>query len=303
MVNEIKEMRLKTLSGYTITFGNSKMKIISDFGCNLIELILDGKEVLDTNKDFDNLTLNKGAKSALLIPFPNRISKGKYTFENKEHQIEINKPEEENAIHGVLYNKPFKLTKKNITEQAASITFEHEIKKEDIKGYPFHILVSITFILEKTRLSIIINTTNKGNNNAPYGVGWHPYFKITRKLEDCAIMIPSNTILELDDKKPMIPTGEVLKNKHLPTFDLIGDAEFDTCFTNLTQTECFLEEYTIFFDKSMDFLQIYTPKDRSSIAIEPMSCAPDAFNNKMGLDIIKPNETKPNFFGIKIEKK
>jgi aldose 1-epimerase len=48
----------------------------------------------------------------------------------------------------------------------------------------------------------------------------------------------------------------------------------------------------IFPDKSYPYLQIYTPEDRKSIAIENLSSAPDAFNNGMGLLVLEPGETK-----------
>lgn len=43
-------------------------------------------------------------------------------------------------------------------------------------------------------------------------------------------------------------------------------------------------------DKQYPYLQIYTPPHRNSIAIENLSAAPDAFNNKMGLITLQPGE-------------
>jgi len=36
------------------------------------------------------------------------------------------------------------------------------------------------------------------------------------------------------------------------------------------------------------YLQLYIPPDRNSIAIENLSGAPNALNNKMGLHVVKP---------------
>ncbi|MBP7939993.1 MAG: hypothetical protein KAZ20_02525, partial [Sediminibacterium sp.] len=38
------------------------------------------------------------------------------------------------------------------------------------------------------------------------------------------------------------------------------------------------------------YLQLYTPVDRQSIAIENLSGAPNCFNNKMGLQLVEPQE-------------
>ena len=48
-----------------------------------------------------------------------------------------------------------------------------------------------------------------------------------------------------------------------------------------------------------NFLQVYTPPHRKSIAIEPMTCAPDAFNNKDGLIVLGPFESFYAVCGIK----
>lgn len=37
------------------------------------------------------------------------------------------------------------------------------------------------------------------------------------------------------------------------------------------------------FSTKENFLQLYIPPDRTSIAIEPMTCTPDVFNYKKGL--------------------
>jgi aldose 1-epimerase len=301
MTSKITEISLGKLKGYKLSVGKSYVQVISDVGCNVNKLVLFGQDIIDGYDSDDILLSNKGAKSVIAVPFPNRVDDAKYTFEKKKHQLEINRPKEGKPIHGLLYNKKYELVKKQILDNMITATFSHEIKKTDFAGYPFHIVVSLTFVLEENKMTIMVNTTNKDNCNVPYGVCWHPYFKFDKKLEDYAILIPSTTLLEMKKDKINIPTGEVYKNKNLPTFDLVGDAVFDNCFTNLTNTESYVENVTIFWDKSIDFLQVYTHDDRKSIAIEPMSCASNAFNNNMGLKILKPGETFSNFFGVRID--
>jgi len=301
MVSKIGEFSIGALKGFKLSIGKSYAQIISDCGCNVNKLVLKGQDIILGNSNEEDLLNKKDAKSVIAIPFCGRVDDAKYTFEKKNHQLYINRPKEGNAIHGLLYNKKFDFVKKEVANDFVSITFSHEIKKEDFNGYPFHIFVMLTFILEENKLTVMINATNKGNSDAPYGVGWHPYFKFDKEYSDFALLIPSHTLLEIKKGTIGIPTGEVYKNKHLPTFDLIGDAVFDDCFTNLTNLEAYVENVTIFWDKSIDFLQIYTSKDKKSIAIEPMSCAQDAFNNHMGLKILKPGETKSNFFGVRLD--
>jgi len=51
-----------------------------------------------------------------------------------------------------------------------------------------------------------------------------------------------------------------------------------------------------------NFLQVYTPPHRKSIAIEPMTCAPNAFNNEQGLIILAPFESFSASWGISMVK-
>ncbi len=51
-------------------------------------------------------------------------------------------------------------------------------------------------------------------------------------------------------------------------------------------------------DAPYEYVQLYTAPDRNSIAIEPMTCEPNAFNNKMGLKILAPKESLRSHFTI-----
>jgi aldose 1-epimerase len=74
----------------------------------------------------------------------------------------------------------------------------------------------------------------------------------------------------------------------------------DNCFTLDTQEcqpLCVLRnaakkiEVQLFPDESYQYLQIYTPPHRKSIAIENLSGAPDGFNNMMGVITLEPGQS------------
>jgi aldose 1-epimerase len=46
-------------------------------------------------------------------------------------------------------------------------------------------------------------------------------------------------------------------------------------------------------------LQLYTPKGLPLIAIEPMTGISNSFNNKIGLQVLKPNETYSITWNVK----
>jgi len=51
-------------------------------------------------------------------------------------------------------------------------------------------------------------------------------------------------------------------------------------------------ELYIYPDRAYPYLQVYTPPHRKSIAIENLSSAPDAFNNKIGLIELGPEDSQ-----------
>lgn len=297
---KIEKILIGRLNGYRMFFKSSSVQIISDLGCNVNSLILNSQDIIDGNTDEIKLASNYLAKSALLIPFPNRIDKGIYAFEGRKYRLPINKKDEGHAIHGLIYDKSFELINTNTTEISISASFFYKINSSQYKGYPFDLALLMVFTLENNQLAISVSATNCGDSKLPYGVGWHPYLKTSKKIDECRISIAGKNILEIDKKKVIIPTGKLKRTKSYNNIP-IGKQFFDTCFTNLASYKTQFENIIIFQDPTMNFLQAYTPDDRQSIAIEPMSCAPDAFNNKMGLINLMPDESVTHAFGISLD--
>jgi aldose 1-epimerase len=87
------------------------------------------------------------------------------------------------------------------------------------------------------------------------------------------------------------------------TFKKIDQYTFDTCFTVDTSSgvasvklhsatdNLEIEAWQETGPDKYNYVQIYTPPSRSSIAIEPMTCMPDAFNNRQGLVVLEPKQT------------
>lgn len=286
------------VSIYELSINNSYIHIVPDYGCIISQLVLDGKEILVPLPTIKNIT-NTQYINKLLIPFPNRIAKGTYAFHNKQYQLEQNEISTGHALHGLLFNKKFHFVDKIISNKYVQIIFDYQIEKEEFSGYPFSLYVKASFTLKEKELKIDILARNTDSCPIPYGVGWHPYFKATNStINKDRISISSNTILELSKENSMIPTGNTIAYNRKNEY--IDKESFDTCFTHLFQKETHFNGFTLFQDKTMNYLQIYTPPDRQSIAIEPMSCAPDAFNNGLGLVTLMPNKSINNYFGIRV---
>lgn len=283
-----------------------------EFGATMHELFLKSKSgnlvsILDANTDFENLETIIGSsyKGSILAPFPNRINHGAYTFEGKTHQLFKNFPHEDNAIHGLVYNKIFKITSEKSNNQFGQITATYEFTKA--QGFEFPFEINITYKLSNEGLSIDCNAKAM-EGNLPFGLGWHPYFKLEDKIDNLSLSIPSKSYLEVDGR--LIPTMTDIPYENYHKLAKLNDTKFDTCFRIdpslctenqgiiVIKNEAKNYELKIIMetgDEKYKFIQIYTPPARDCIAIEPMTCAPDALNNNDGLLILGSKDFNANF--------
>jgi Galactose mutarotase and related enzymes len=287
--------------------------ILPDWGGNLNELVLlnDGilHSIIAGDASIESLTgspinFYKGAK---LSPFPNRIAMGKYTFQEHLHTLDRN--DGEHALHGLLWNLPFKIIHEESTADFAEVELSYNYDAK-YSGYPFIYSISIFYRLESSQLSCYTTIQNSGNTAMPIGDGWHPYFSIHKKIDSLVLKLPVCRQLEMDAG---IPTGNYIQSDFYQGEIVLKNRILDHSF-ELSATEGIVETELIdevnkrkivvwqeCGDKGYGFLQIYTPPDRMSIAIEPMSCAPDAFNNKKGLIKLEPDEHVHFSFGIQFK--
>lgn len=255
----------------------------------------------DSKSDFEHNVTSKGFKSSKLSPFACRIKNATYQFEGKEYRIEkflLNG----SALHGLIYDEPFTILEQSADESGASVTMKFAYTGAD-QGYPFQYDCQVVYHLKKdNQLTIVTEIVNKHLGSIPIQDGWHPYFSLGDKIDELQLAFQSKDMLVFDDA--LLPTGEMLPYQEFGSLKSIGNASFDNCFTvhfsepiaNDCQPLCVLKNpvkklrIEIRPDKHYPYLQIYTPPHRNSIAIENLSAAPDAFNNKMGLIILQPKE-------------
>ncbi len=246
-------------------------------------------------------TLDSSFKGSNLFPFPNRIDKGQYLFNENLYQLFVNFPHEDNAIHGLIFKTKFTVKEKYESDDRASLTLEYS-PMESAQGFPFQYIITVEYILDRKH-GLILNTTvkNTGTDEMPLGHGWHPYIKLLSKVDELQFEFASDKSFEVNEK--MIPTGISTPFNEFSTLRTIGSSEFDTCFSIESKQEI---AKTFVFDPAINsgitlwqetgknkynFLQVYTPEHRETIAIEPMTCLPNALNNKKGLILLKPGET------------
>lgn len=249
-------------------------------------------------KDFNDLIDQHPfySRSAKLFPFPNRLENGHYSYQSIDYTLPANFPWSEHAIHGLLYNQPFDIIASEATEQSASITLRYSTDSLH-HGYPFAFQIDVTYLVNLHGvLSCTTNITNLDARPLPFGDACHPYFSLGCALEETTITMPSCKQLEQVDD---LPTGQSHLFSDFSQPCSLAQRPLNHCFEfdTLEPIQLSFErvdkkaKLTFTQDASYRFVQLYTPPSEPSLAIEPMTCPANAFNNQMGLLLLAPKES------------
>lgn len=258
----------------------------------------------------------KGGQGDVLIPFPGRIPDGRYTFDGQVFQLDRNDKEGPNAIHGFVRTVPWQ------TQRLAAnyVNFEVRLDAEIYgpKGYPFSLEVRVTYALGRRGLTSSFDVHNVGRRPAPVGVGFHPYFTVgTGLVDEAEATFPCAGYLEFNDR--LLPTGRILDvagtdwdfRRPRP----VGSRRLNHCYVRLerdaqgmaTASLCRPaggRRIDIVMDRAFSAIVVYTgdaivDAPRRALAIEPMTCATDAFNHPdWGLQRLAPGETFSGRYAI-----
>ncbi len=272
--------------------GDSHFKINPSAGAAIEELYLKGRCVIRTQDEIH-------FQSSLLFPFPNRLEEGKFNLEGESYQFDLNDFGRPNALHGLIFNMEFQVEQIAENEVEAELTYsgEHE-------SYPFPFHFRVNYKLKKRSLKISHEITNTGSGVLPCGYGWHPYFHVDG-YDELRLKAPSKKQVEINEH--MIPTGRKGPYYAFDKFESVNGHNLDTCFklkkfSKRASTFLKLPDYKleIWQDRNFRFLQVFTPDNQESIAIEPMTCNVNALNNGEGLKILEPNEKWGFNYGVKL---
>jgi len=259
-------------------------KIDLSLGGSLQELKLGNKTIIVSENE-----PNGGNKfmSSILFPFANRIENGKYRFNNRNFELYQNETDRQNALHGLVFDKAFNFLGESTFTDHASLFLYYE-ETMPTKGFPFKFRIALQYVLSENALELRAEIKNMDKDEFPFSLGWHPYFK-SNDLYNSFLGINSNKKILVNEK--MIPNGETeIKWKG---FLKIEDKAFDDCFVLNTNTVEFkTPEYHVelVISSGENYLQLYTPNDRKSIAIEPQTAPANCFNSRIGLQTLSPNE-------------
>ncbi|GGD06669.1 aldose 1-epimerase [Hyunsoonleella pacifica] len=290
-INHNKKLNILEVSNSdTSVYG----KIQLDQGASLQELILDSHKII---QDLNPLPYSNTYASSILFPFANRIKDGKYEFNGKTYQFKKNQAEEQNALHGLVFDKTFDVIHKETTKDKASVTLEY-VEKNNSIGFPYTYTIRLEYVFKQTGVDVKVSIENTDTKVFPFTLGWHPYFT-SANLFDSYMNFESSEKITLGPRN--ITTGTTLNKNNNPL--QIKDSFFDDCWILNSDSMMFkTPKYNLKFNSTggNNFLQLYTPPRKNTIAIEPTTGVSDSFNNKIGLETLQPNETYNITWSLKI---
>ncbi|WP_165453865.1 aldose 1-epimerase [Hyunsoonleella flava] len=269
-------------------------KIYLDKGASLQELTLNNHNIIQDLSPLDYATTYA---SSILFPFANRIKDGIYSFNDSQYEFPINVRDEQNALHGLVFNKTFEVVEENTTEKNAMVALQY-IQTELIDGFPYTFKIKLVYIFSKTALDLKMYVENTDTKPFPFTVGWHPYFTSNNLFESTLNMNCKEKII-LGDRNITTGTTPIHENISIK----IRDEFFDDCWMlNSDEVVFKTPKYNLKFNATgnNNFIQAYTPPRKNTIAIEPTTGVSDSFNNKIGLQTLPPNESYEITWNVKI---
>ncbi|SDR68567.1 aldose 1-epimerase [Polaribacter sp. KT25b] len=246
-------------------------------------------------KDQQNFDYKDSYASSILFPFASRIQEGKYSFEDKDYQFYLNETGK-NALHGLVYNQKFELISKEENVNFCAVTIAYKETKV-IEGFPYTYNIFVTYTLFENDINLSIKIKNTDAKTFPFTLGWHPYF-LSDDITKSSLSFKSDKKIEFNEN---LITKKVIDHITEDEFK-IEDKQLDDCFilnSDVVQFKTPTYQLEISTDKIENYLQLYTPKGLPLIAIEPMTGISNSFNNKIGLQVLKPNETYSITWNVK----
>jgi aldose 1-epimerase len=280
-----------------ITSGDASATVDA-FGSGLVSLRLAGREVIPA-PGVDRHPYHGVA----LAPWPNRIAGGRYSFNGQDFELPINEAFG-NALHGFSF----------VIDAAVDRTAEnrvllsHEISPS--AGYPFSLVVTLEFELTETELTVTTTAKNIGTESCPVGLGTHPFFVFddTSTLE----VFAKTAAIHGPDMMPIdsVSAGEIGFGAGLRK--VISDVPLDVQLTEIEPTCAILRTRAGSFEvfqEGAEYLMVYTTEAfnwgdgrTKAVAIEPQTCAADAFNSGAGLQILEPGKSFSYRWGVRATK-
>jgi aldose 1-epimerase len=294
---------------YRIAYGDQRATLV-EIGAAVREYRDGDREIFQSYPEQD---VSWAYHGSVLLPWPNRLRDGRYDFDGESHQVALTEPNHHNALHGLAAWLPWTL----VDHAPTSLTLEARLFPSP--GYPFRLDTQVNYELGDDGLVVMTTSTNDGERACPYALGFHPYVSAGpgATVDECTLHIGAARRLLLDDR--LIPVGDEPVEGTAYDFrdrQPLAGRVLDTGFTDVTADAAGISNVSVsgpdghivelWADANFGFWQVYTGEDlpaplrRRSLAVEPMTAAPNAFQTGWGLRRLEPGESVTTRWGARL---
>lgn len=256
----------------------------------------------DVVRPYDAGQVRPRYRGSLLAPWPNRVVDGRYTFEGETYQLDLTEPERGHALHGLVAWERFDL----VEAADDSVTAVHRIVPRP--SYPFELEVRALYRLGEQGLTCEVTTRNIGDRPAPYGVAPHPYLVAgPGPVDRWTLELAASEVLQASPDR-LVPQGLAPvrgTDVDFASARSLEGLEIDHAFTGLSTDADGLVRARVRAEDgsgsecswdpvSLPWVQVHTadlaPPEttRAGLALEPMTCPPDAYNSGTDLRVVAP---------------
>jgi aldose 1-epimerase len=279
----------------------SAVAVVTEVGGSLRSFEIDGEPVL---LGYPADQICSGGKGQVLAPWPNRLQDGSYTWRGVSGAAGLDEPAHSNAIHGLVRWMNWQV----VEHSGSSLTTAVELPPQP--GYPWRLTLEVTYALTSAReLRVTTTVTNNGDSEAPFGIGFHPYlYAGERGVDTCRLSFAAERRILADERG--LPTGatDVAGSEYdFSRGRSLGGTQLDDCFFGFessraadgTAWSVSLERgdgRLVVLSAGIEFpyVMCFTADTlggwdrRRAVAVEPMSCPPNALRNGDSLAVLGP---------------
>ncbi len=293
---------------YEITSGEH-WAVVSEVGANLRGF---RRADVDVTHVHSPDAIPPKSNGAVLMPWPNRIRNGRYSFAGEDRQLILSDPGLGNASHGLA-----NWARWIVDEQGPDEVRLHcDVVAQ--KGWPGELRAQISYRVDADAgLIVTLGATNTGVDALPFGAGSHPYLSAgDTPIDEVQLRVPARQRLVTDEAQIPVRSEDVAGTEYdLRALAPIGARRFDTAFTGLdadpndpahAHVEFRAAERVtrLWWDHpAFTTVQVFTVPElapgRAAVAVEPMTCPADAFNSGTDLLVLEPGGSWHGQWGIR----
>ena len=273
--------------------GGGYRAVVTESGGALRVLEHDGQPLID---GFAEDAVAPGGRGQLLVPWPNRIGDGTYSFGGRDLQLALTEPSLHNASHGLV--RWVAWTVEEHTGHSVSLTYRLMAQS----GYPWSLDLQVLYDLSADGLTVTQSAANLSAEPAPYASGAHPYLAVgPGPVDGWELTLPASTRSVVDDRLLPVSRADVAGTPYdFRVARPIKDVALNDAFCDLERDDHGVATVrlsdpgtdrvvTLWVDEHHRWLQVFsadgTPGTaRRSLAVEPMTAQANAF--RTGEDVV-----------------